>query len=615
MKHFYINVYSIGNHHSSPIYHFLFFSDINVKSPVPAKMLSRFRLSQASRQSIRSIAQLSHLKVPKQISNEAIKPFGITDTKDWDLLRASLMKFKSSSLDVPLVINGERIYYNDNHRGFFSQTNPANHEQILANVTQASKSDVVEAVKAAKEAKHKWCELPFYDRAAVFLKAADLIATKYRYDMLAATMLGQGKNVYQAEIDCITELSDFFRFNVKYASDLYAQQPIESSPGVWNKAEYRPLEGFVYAVTPFNFTAIAANLIGAPALMGNTVVWKPSQTAALSNYLLLTVLEEAGLPKGVINFIPGNAVEITEQLLKDKDFAALHFTGSTAVFKQLYGKIQQGVVNDVYRDYPRIVGETGGKNFHLVHPSANIPHSVLSTIRGAFEFQGQKCSATSRVYIPKSKGEEFLKDMAGTLQQHKVVPVNTSAGNISGGDLHGFLGPVIHEQSFDKLAKIIEEAKKDPELEIIYGGQYDKSKGWFIGPTIIKTTNPQHKFLSTEFFGPILTIYEYADEEFSQVCELIDKTSAYGLTGSIFAKDRDAILEASEKLRYAAGNFYINDKCTGAVVAQQWFGGARMSGTNDKAGSGNILNRFVSVRSVKENFYELTDFRYPSNYE
>lgn len=578
-------------------------------------MLSRFRLSQASRQSIRSIAQLSQLKVPKQITNEAIKPFGITDTKDWDLLRASLMKFKSSSLDVPLVINGERIYYNDNNRGFFSQTNPANHEQVLANVTQASKSDVVEAVKAAKEAKSKWFELPFYDRAAVFLKAADLIATKYRYDMLAATMLGQGKNVYQAEIDCITELSDFFRFNVKYASELYAQQPIESSPGVWNKAEYRPLEGFVYAVTPFNFTAIAANLIGAPALMGNTVVWKPSQTAALSNYLLLTVLEEAGLPKGVINFIPGNAVEITDQLLKEKNFAALHFTGSTAVFKQLYGKIQQGVVNDVYRDYPRIVGETGGKNFHLVHPSANIPHSVLSTIRGAFEFQGQKCSATSRVYIPKSKGEEFLKDMAGTLQQHKIVPVNTSAGNISGGDLHGFLGPVINEQSFDKLAKIIEEAKKDPELEIIYGGQYDKSKGWFIGPTIIKTTNPEHKFLSTEFFGPILTIYEYADEEFSQVCELIDKTSAYGLTGSIFAKDRDAILEASEKLRYSAGNFYINDKCTGAVVAQQWFGGARMSGTNDKAGSGNILNRFVSVRSVKENFYELTDFKYPSNYE
>ncbi|QLL33419.1 hypothetical protein HG536_0E03300 [Torulaspora globosa] len=579
-------------------------------------MLSRARICQASRQGARFVAQLSTVNIPKQITNEAVKPFGLTDTKDWDLLRASLMKFKSSSLEVPLVINGERRYYNDQtKRGFFAQTNPAHHQQVLATVTQATREDVKDAIQAAKDAKKKWLEMPFYDRAAVFLRAADLVSTKYRYDMLAATMLGQGKNVYQAEIDCITELSDFFRFNVKYAYELYSQQPIESSPGVWNKAEYRPLEGFVYAVTPFNFTAIAANLVGAPALMGNTVVWKPSQTAALSNYLLLTVLEEAGLPKGVVNFVPGNPVEVTEEVLSDRDFAALHFTGSTAVFKQLYGSIQQGVVSGIYRDYPRIVGETGGKNFHLIHPSANLPHAVLSTIRGAFEFQGQKCSATSRVYIPKSRSEEFLKDMAGTLQQHKISPVNTSAGSISGGDLHGFMGPVIHEQSFDKLASAIEEAKQDSELEIVYGGKCDKSSGWFIGPTIIKTTNPSHKFLTTEFFGPILTVYEYPDDQFTQVCQLIDSTSAYGLTGSVFAKDRDAIIQASEALRYSAGNFYINDKCTGAVVAQQWFGGARMSGTNDKAGSGNILNRFVSVRNVKENFYELTDFKYPSNYE
>lgn len=579
-------------------------------------MLSRVRLYQASRQGARSIAQLSNVRLPKQIGNEPVKPFGLTDTKDWDLLRASLMKFKSSSLEVPLVINGERRYYNDqNKRGFFQQTNPAHHKQILANVTQATREDVKDAIQAAKDAKKKWLEMPFYDRAAVFLRAADLVSTKYRYDMLAATMLGQGKNVYQAEIDCVTELSDFFRFNVKYADELYSTQPIESSDGVWNKAEYRPLEGFVYAVTPFNFTAIAANLIGAPALMGNTVVWKPSQTAALSNYLLLTVLEEAGLPKGVVNFVPGNPIEVTEEVLGDKDFGALHFTGSTSVFKQLYGGIQQGVVNDLYRDYPRIVGETGGKNFHLIHPSANIPHAVLSTIRGAFEFQGQKCSATSRVYVPESKSKEFFNDIAGTLQQHKVAPVNTSASPISGGDLHGFVGPVIHEQSFDKLAGVIEEAKKDPELEIVYGGNYDKSNGWFISPTIIKTTNPHHKFLTTEFFGPILTVYEYPDAEFSQVCQLIDTTSAYGLTGAVFAKDREAILEASEALRYSAGNFYINDKCTGAVVGQQWFGGARMSGTDDKAGGGNILNRFVSIRNVKENFYELTDFRYPSNYE
>lgn len=579
-------------------------------------MLSRVRAFQATRQGIRCVAQLSKLSPPKQITNEAVKPFACTDTKDWDLLRASLMKFKSSSLEVPLVINGERRFYDDQiKRGYFQQTNPANHEQVLANVTQANNQDVKDAIQAAKEAKRKWMDMPFYDRAAVFLRAADLVSTKYRYDMLAATMLGQGKNVYQAEIDCITELADFFRFNVKYASELYSQQPIESSPGVWNKAEYRPLEGFVYAVSPFNFTAIAANLIGAPALMGNAVVWKPSQTAALSNYLLLTVLEEAGLPKGVINFIPGDPVEVTKEVLADEEFSALHFTGSTSVFKQLYGDIQQGVVSNRFRDYPRIVGETGGKNFHLVHSSANIPHAALSTIRGAFEFQGQKCSATSRVYIPQSKAEEFISGMAGSLQQHKIAPVNTSAGSISGGDLHGFMGPVIHEQSFDKLASVIDKAKSDPELEIVYGGNYDKSKGWFIEPTIIKTSNPNHPFLSTEFFGPILTIYEYPDNEYSQVCKLIDSTSAYGLTGSIFAKDREAIIEASEALRYSAGNFYINDKCTGAVVAQQWFGGARMSGTNDKAGSGNILSRFVSIRNVKENFYELTDFKYPSNYE
>ncbi|SCW02707.1 LAFE_0F12508g1_1 [Lachancea fermentati] len=573
-------------------------------------MLSRLSLI---RQSRRTVAQISHLKPPKQITNEPVKAFAGKDTVEWDLLRASISKFKSASLDVPLVIDGKRIYYNEGGRSHFKQTNPAHHSQVLANVTQATREDVKKAIESSKKAKNDWYKMPFYDRAAVFLKAADLISTKYRYDMLAATMLGQGKNVYQAEIDCITELSDFFRFNVKYASDLYAEQPCESSPGVWNRAEYRPLEGFVYAVTPFNFTAIAGNLIGAPALMGNTVVWKPSQAACLSNYLLLTVLEEAGLPKGVVNFVPGNPVEVTKEVLADKEFSALHFTGSTAVFKQLYGDIQQGVVSNLYRDYPRIVGETGGKNFHLVHPSANIPHAVLSTLRGAFEFQGQKCSATSRLYIPESKSAEFLNDLAGTLSS--IKPVNTSASKINGGDLHGFMGPVIHEQSFNKLAKVIEEAKSDPELEIIYGGNYDKSQGWFVEPTVIKTTNPTHKFMSTEFFGPVLTVYEYPDNEFDKICEIIDTTTEYGLTGSIFARDRDAINVADEKLKYSAGNFYVNDKCTGAVVAQQWFGGARMSGTNDKAGSSNILSRFVSIRNIKENFYELTDYKYPSNYE
>ncbi|CAR24871.1 1-pyrroline-5-carboxylate dehydrogenase [Lachancea thermotolerans CBS 6340] len=573
-------------------------------------MLSRALLI---RQSKRCVAQLSHVKPPKQITNEPVKPFSNKDILDWDLLRASISKFNSASLDVPLVINGKRIYHNEGSRQFFQQTNPAKHSQVLANVTQASKQDVRDAIQAAKSAKEKWYKMPFYDRAAVFLKAADLISTKYRYDMLAATMLGQGKNVYQAEIDCITELADFFRFNVKYATELYNQQPCESSPGVWNKAEYRPLEGFVYAVTPFNFTAISGNLIGAPALMGNTVVWKPSQAASLSNFLLLTVLEEAGLPHGVVNFVPGNPVDITNEVLADEEFSALHFTGSTAVFKQLYGKIQSGVVNNLYRDYPRIVGETGGKNFHLVHPSASLPHAVLSTLRGAFEYQGQKCSAASRLYLPKSQSTEFLENLVGTLESVKTV--NTSASKINGGDLHGFVGPVIHQQSFEKLANAIEEAKKDPELEILCGGKYDKSNGWFVEPTIIKTTNPLHKFMSTEFFGPVLTVYEYPDSEFSQICETIDKTTAYGLTGAVFARDREAIILADEKLKYSAGNFYINDKCTGAVVGQQWFGGARMSGTDDKAGGSNILSRFVSIRNVKENFYELNDFKYPSNYE
>ena len=575
-------------------------------------MLSSIGLLRSSK---RCIAQLSHIQPPKHIGNEPVKAFGSKDLVDWDLLRASLSKFKNSSLDVPLVINGERIYYNEDggKRGISQQLNPANHSEVLANVTQATNADVQAAIKASKEAKDKWYKLPFYERASVFLKAADLICTKYRYDMLAATMLGQGKNVYQAEIDCITELADFFRFNVKYANELYAQQPLESSPGVWNRAEYRPLEGFVYAVTPFNFTAIAGNLVGAPALMGNTVVWKPSQNASLSNYLLLTVLEEAGLPKGVVNFVPGNPVEVTKEVLGDPSFAALHFTGSTAVFKKLYGDIQNGVVSGLYKDYPRIVGETGGKNFHLIHPSANIPHSVLSTLRGAFEFQGQKCSATSRLYLPESKSNEFLTDLIGTLSE--IQPVNTSASKINGGNLHGFVGPVIHEQSFDKLAKVIDDAKNDPEVEIIYGGTYDKSKGYYIQPTVFKTTNPRHPYLSQEFFGPLLTVYEYPDAKFKAVCELIDTTSQYGLTGSIFARDREAIAIADEKLKYSAGNFYINDKSTGAVVAQQWFGGARMSGTNDKAGSGNILSRFVSVRNIKENYYELTDYKYPSNYE
>lgn len=552
------------------------------------------------------LAQLSQAKIPPTVINEPVREFSFQNQRDWDLLRASITKFTDNGvLDIPLVVGGRKIY----DRATLDQVNPAQHSQKLARVAQALPEDVQAAIEAARAAKADWAATPWSDRAAIFLKAADLISTKYRYDMLAATMLGQGKNVFQAEIDAVAELADFFRFNVKYAQELYQQQPTELAPGVWNRAEYRPLEGFVYAVTPFNFTAIAGNLVGAPALMGNTVVWKPSATAALSNYVLLNILEEAGLPAGVVNFVPGEPVETTRTVLEARDFAALHFTGSTGVFKDLYAKISTNVANDKYRDFPRIVGETGGKNFHLIHPSAALDHSVLSTLRGAFEFQGQKCLALSRAYVPELVWPAFKEKLCAAMD-------NISIGNTTDSSaLHNFMGPVIHEQSFDKLAAVIEEAKKDPELTIVRGGKYDKTNGFYVEPTLIQTSNPDHAFLKNEFFGPILTTYVYPDSQFEAIMEQIDSSTAYGLTGAVFARDRAVIRLAEEKLRYAAGNFYINDKSTGAVVGQQWFGGARMSGTNDKAGSGNILSRFVSIRSIKENFYELTDFKYPSNYE
>lgn len=554
---------------------------------------------------VRLASQLHAPKVPT-IKNEPTKDFGRADTKDWDLLRASITKFTiGGALDVPLVIGGKKIYKKD----LKSQVNPAKHEQVLAQVSQSLEEDIKAAIAAAKAAKKLWAAMPWSDRAAIFLKAADLILTKYRYDMLAATMLGQGKNVYQAEIDCVAELADFFRFNVKYAEEMYAAQPQETSPGVWNRAEYRPLEGFVYAVTPFNFTAIAGNLVGAPALMGNTCVWKPSATAALSNYLLLTILEEAGLPAGVINFIPGEPVQVTDLVLEDPEFAALHFTGSTQVFKLLYGKINQGVAENKYREFPRIVGETGGKNFHLIHPSASLDHAVLLSVRGGYEFQGQKCLALSRLYVPELMWSEFQEKYVATVDKITIGNCATADG------LSSFMGPVIHEQSFDKLARAIEEAKSDPELELICGGSYDKLAGFFVQPTLVRTLDPNHQFMRTEFFGPLVTAFVYPDSEYEAIIKQIDSTNEYGLTGSIFATDRNAVQAATEGLRYAAGNFYINDKCTGAVVGQQWFGGARASGTNDKAGSGNILSRFVSIRSIKENFYELTDFKYPSNYK
>jgi 1-pyrroline-5-carboxylate dehydrogenase len=490
-----------------------------------------------------------------------------------------------------------------------TQLNPADHQSKVAVYSQASAQHVSQAIDAALAAKPEWESLPFADRAAVFLKAADLISTKYRYDLMAATMLGQGKNAWQAEIDAAAELVDFLRFNVHYAEQLYAQQPVHNSPGIWNRVEYRALEGFVYAVSPFNFTAIAGNLPGAPALLGNVVVWKPSDYSIASNWLLYNILLEAGLPRNVIQFIPGDPEAVTQAVLKHRKFAALHYTGSTAIFRKLYGDVGKGVQEGKYASYPRVVGETGGKNFHLLHSSADVENAAVQTVRGAFEYQGQKCSATSRVYVPKSIWPQFKSKLIEETEKLKV-----------GGpwDHANFIGPVIHDRSFKKLASVIDEAKDDKELQLLTGGKHDSGKGYFVHPTIYETTNPSHKLLSTELFGPILTAYVYDDtsdpvKAFSDACALVDSTSDYGLTGSIFASDRAAVRFAEDKLRNSAGNFYINCKSTGAVVGQQPFGGSRASGTNDKAGSLTLLNRFVSVRSIKEEFAATTKVTYPSN--
>ncbi|ODQ63701.1 delta-1-pyrroline-5-carboxylate dehydrogenase 1 [Nadsonia fulvescens var. elongata DSM 6958] len=551
-----------------------------------------------SRRFASSSAQIGTFKVP-EIKNEPVRGFE-PGSKDRQGVLSALEKFRGTT-DIPLVIGGKEIFTKNS----FPQLNPSNKFHIVANVSTASETDVQSAIKASLEAKRDWENAPWSDRAAVFLKAAELISGKYRYDMLASTMVGQGKNVYQAEIDSTCELIDFFRFNVKYAEELYAQQPVASSPGVWNRAEYRALEGFVYAVTPFNFTAIAANLTGAPALMGNSVVWKPSAASVLSNYVLYNILKEAGLPDGVINFVPGDARLVTKEVLSHPEFASLHFTGSTDVFIDLYQNIASNLGH--YRSYPRVVGETGGKNFHVIHPSAPVTHVVKSTVRGAFEYQGQKCSATSRAYVPQSMWPEFKRQIIAETEALKQGDVTNSA------EFSSFSGPVIHEQSFNKLAGVIDSAKNDSSLELIVGGSYDSSRGFYVQPTVYATKDPNHPYLQKEFFGPVLTVHVYEDAQFEKILEVADQTGKYALTGSIFAKDRNAIALATEKLRHSAGNFYINDKSTGAVVGQQWFGGARMSGTNDKSGSGNILSRFTSVRNIKENFVEVDDVLYPSN--
>ncbi|PHH67637.1 hypothetical protein CDD82_1251 [Ophiocordyceps australis] len=545
---------------------------------------------------------LATFKTP-QVANEANHHYAKGSAQRQRLAAAIDGLQQKLPMEVPVVVGGKEIKTS----ALSHQVNPADHATKVASYHTATAGDVSAAIDSALAAKSAWQSLPFADRAAVFLKAADLLSGKYRYDIMAATVLGQGKNAWQAEIDAAAELADFFRFNVHYAEELLAQQPHHHSPGVWNRLEYRPLEGFVYAVSPFNFTAIAGNLPGAPAIMGNVVVWKPSDYAIASNWLVYQILLEAGLPRDVIQFVPGNPEEITQVALAHPHLAALHYTGSTAVFRKLYGAIGQGVAEGRYRSYPRIVGETGGKNFHLVHPSADVQNAVMHTVRGAFEFQGQKCSATSRLYVPKSMWPRFRDMLVAETNKLKVGEPC---------DFSNFVGPVIHAASFRKLSGAIDEAKADKELKLLAGGRYDSSRGYFVHPTIYETSNPAHRYMSTEFFGPILTTYVYDDEapeSFVQACELVDATSDYGLTGAVFAADRMAVRVAEDLLRNSAGNFYINCKSTGAVVGQQAFGGARASGTDDKAGSGNLLTRFVNMRAIKEEFNATAQVAYPSN--
>ncbi len=531
--------------------------------------------------------------VPKAI-NEPIKSYAPGSPEKSQVLDA-YKNLWNTKLDVPLYIGSEEIKTGNTKR----IVSPQNHKHDLGFFHLAEKSHIEKAIANVLESRKKWANMPWEQRASIFLKAAELIAGPYRARINAATMIQQSKTIHQAEIDAACELIDFLRFNVEFMTQIYRDQPYSPSD-VWNRVEYRPLEGFVYAVTPFNFTAIAANLPASAAMMGNVVVWKPSDSQVFSAKVIIDIFKEAGLPDGVINVVFGDPVMITDTILASPDFAGIHYTGSTYVFKEIWAKIGKNIHQ--YKTYPRIVGETGGKDFIIAHPTANVKQVVANTIRGAFEFQGQKCSAASRVYYPKSLWsaikEEMGKEMA-TIKQG------------SPDDFSNFATAVIHEASFDKLVSFIEQAKLDADAEIIFGGGYDKSVGYFVQPTVILTTNPKYKTMETELFGPVLTVYIYEDEKWTETLQLINDTSEYALTGAVISQDRYAIVEATKVLENCAGNFYINDKPTGAVVGNQPFGGARASGTNDKAGSAQNLLRWVSSRTVKETFVTPENYRYP----
>ena len=526
--------------------------------------------------------------------NEPVKNFA-PGSPERTQLKAELERQMGEAVEVPVIINGRAVHTGNVH----NIVCPHDHGHVLGSFHKAGDDEINAAVEAAMAAKPAWEAMDWQERAAIFLKAADLIARKYTHKLNAATMLGQSKNAFQAEIDSTCELADFLRFNVKFMEEIYSVQPA-SDQGIWNRTEYRPLEGFVFALSPFNFTAIAGNLCTAPAMMGNTIVWKPASTAVLSGYFIMEIFREAGLPDGVINFIPGRGSRIGNILLGHRDLAGIHFTGSTGVFQNLWQKTGENI--DTYKSYPRIVGETGGKDYIFVHPSANVDQVVTAAVRGAFEYQGQKCSACSRLYLPESLWPEVEDKLKAQIESIRMGPVT---------GFENFVNAVIDERAFDTIDGFISRAEQAEDAEVIIGGDRDKSRGYFIRPTVILAKDPGYETMAEEIFGPVLTLYVYADEALEETLDLLDNTSTYALTGAIFARDRGIVNTLMARLTHTAGNFYINDKPTGAVVGQQPFGGSRKSGTNDKAGSQLNLMRWTSPRTIKETFVPPEDYRYP----
>jgi 1-pyrroline-5-carboxylate dehydrogenase len=527
-------------------------------------------------------------------SNEPILSYA-PGSSEKEAVLASYAKMFGETIEVSMRIGDQDIKTGDTA----SMQPPHDHKHILGVYHKASKKNITEAIAASLNAKKAWSQMPWESRASIFLKAAELVAGPYRSRINAATMLGQSKTIHQAEIDAACEYIDFLRFNVAFMQEIYENQP-ENDPGIWNRLSYRPLEGFVYAVSPFNFTAIAGNLCASAAMMGNTVVWKPSDHQVFSAHILMQIFREAGLPDGVINMVFGDPEMITDTVLESSDFAGIHYTGSTEVFRNIWSKIGNNIKR--YRSYPRIVGETGGKDFIVAHPSSHPKEVATGIIRGAFEFQGQKCSAASRVYLPKSIADKIIDFVKEDLKTIKMG---------SPENFENFVTAVIHQGAFDRLSNAIEQVKKDQNAEIIAGGNYDDSKGYFVEPTVVLTKDPKYTTMKKELFGPLVTIYIYPDAQWSETLELVDQTSEYALTGAVYSQDRYALEEALKALENCAGNFYINDKPTGAVVGQQPFGGARGSGTNDKAGSAANLMRWVSPRLIKETFVPANDYKYP----